>query len=162
MALIAYMEVKGHKQGAIKGDCAQGGDKKDRIVVYGSEHLIENPRDTHTGLPTGASIHHRFTVTKHKDQATPKLFRLCCTGEQCEVVIDYYKIEPDGVETKYFTVKFSEAWVAGMREYTPPTFLPENKPYHDMEEVSFSYRRITWSNTAGHIEYGYIINNPSD
>jgi type VI secretion system effector, Hcp1 family len=159
MALIAYMEVKGHKQGAIKGDCAQGGDKKDRIVVYGSDHLIEVPRDTHTGLPTGGSIHYKFTVTKHKDQSTPKLFGLCCTGEGCVVVIDYYKIEPDGQESKYFTVKL-EGIVSGMREYTPPTFLPENKPYHDMEEVSFSYKHITWSNSAGHIEYSYIVNDP--
>ncbi len=154
MALIAYMEVKGHKQGAIKGDCAQGGDKKDRIVVYGSDHLVEVPRDTHTGLPTGSSIHHTFTVTKHKDQSTPKLFRACCTGEQCNATIDYYQVQADGQEKKYFTVKLTGV-VTGMREYTPPTFLPENKPYHDMEEVSFSYFKITWTNEAGHVEYAF-------
>lgn len=157
MALIAYMEVKGHTQGVIKGDCAQAGDKKDRIVVYGSDHLVEIPRDTHTGLPTGSSIHHTFTVTKHKDQSTPKLFRACCTGEACEVSIDYYQVQADGQEQKYYTVKLQQCIVCNMREYTPPTFLPENKPYHDMEEVSFSYGRITWIHTIGHVESNYII-----
>ena len=80
------------------------------------------------------------------------LFRACCTGEQCQVVIDYYQIEPDGQEKKYFTVRLLGI-VTGMREYTPPTFLPENKPYHDMEEVSFSYNNIAWTNTAGNVEY---------
>lgn len=153
MALIAYMQVKGSTQGQIKGDCAQADGKKDTIVVYGSDHFVEVPRDTHTGLPTGSAIHHTFTVSKHKDQATPKLFRACCTGEQCVVAIDYYKIEADGKESKYFSVKLEGCIVSRMREYTPPTFLPENKPYHDMEEVSFSYSKITWTNTAGNVEY---------
>lgn len=152
MALIAYMHVKGAKQGQIKGDCAQADDKKDTVVVYGSDHFVEVPHDTHTGLPTGAAIHHTFTVTKHKDQSTPKLFRACCTGESCNVTIDYYKIEQDGRESKYFTVTL-EGIVSRMREYTPPTFLPENKPYHDMEEVSFSYYKIAWTNTAGNVEF---------
>jgi len=152
MALIAYMQVNGSTQGMLKGDCVQAGDKKDTIIVYGSDHFVEVPRDVHTGLPTGAAIHHTFTVTKHKDQSTPMLFRACCTGEQCQVVIDYYQIEPDGQEKKYFTVRLLGI-VTGMREYTPPTFLPENKPYHDMEEVSFSYNNIAWTNTAGNVEY---------
>ena len=76
MALIAYMQVNGSTQGMLKGDCVQAGDKKDTIIVYGSDHFVEVPRDVHTGLPTGAAIHHTFTVTKHKDQSTPMKLEL--------------------------------------------------------------------------------------
>lgn len=55
--MTAYMAVKGKNQGDIKGDCAQVGDKKDKILVYGSDHQVEIPKDTHTGLPTGQRIH---------------------------------------------------------------------------------------------------------
>ena len=153
MALTAYMAVKGKTQGDIKGDCPQGADKKDKILVYGMDHHVEIPKDTHTGLPTGQRIHNAFTITKHKDNASPKLFKACCTGEQCEVVLDQYRITPVGLEEKYFTIKLEEAIIVNMREYTPITFVPDNKPYHDMEEVSFTYSKITWTYNDGNIEY---------
>ena len=153
MALTSYMKVKGKSQGQIKGDCTQSGDKKDTMRVYAVDHLVEIPKDTHTGLPTGQRIHHPLKVTKHKDQASPKLFKACCTGEQSDVELDLYRIKSDGTEEKYYTIKLAEAIIVEMREYTPMTFLPDNKPYHDMEEVSFTYSKITWTYTDGNIEY---------
>jgi len=153
MAMTAYMAVKGNSQGDIKGDCQQGGDKKDKVLVYASDHVVEIPKDTHTGLPTGQRIHHPFSITKHKDPASPKLFKACCTGEQCEVTLDYYRIKDDGTEEKYYTVKMENAIIVSMREYTPMTFLADNKPYHDMEEVAMTYSKITWTYNDGNIEY---------
>jgi type VI secretion system secreted protein Hcp len=153
MALLAYLKFEGKSQGEVKGDAAQSGDKKDRIQIYGVEHVVEIPRDTHTGLATGQRIHHPLTVTKHKDQATPKLFKACCTGEHATVTIDHYRIKADGTEEKYFTIKAEEAIVVNIKEYTPLTFLPENKPYSDMEEISFTYSKITWTYNDGNIEF---------
>ncbi len=153
MALTAYMKVTGKSQGEIKGDCPQGGDKKDKVILYNIDHMVEIPKDTHTGLPTGQRIHHPLIVTKHKDMASPKFFQACSTGEQCEVEILYYRIKEDGTEENYFKIKLEEAIIVNMREYTPMTFLPENKPYKDMEEVSFTYSKITWTFTDGNIEY---------
>ena len=80
MALTMYMKVTGKNQGEIKGSCDQGGDKKDKILVYAMDHKVEIPKDTHTGLPTGQRIHHPLTVTKAKDVASPKLFAACCAA----------------------------------------------------------------------------------
>lgn len=153
MALTAYMKVEGKTQGEIKGDCPQGGDKKDKVLVYAVDHLVEIPKDTHTGLPTGQRIHHPLTITKHLDQATPKLYKACCSGEQCTVTIDHYRIGADGMEQKYFTIKLEDAIVVSINKNTPVTFLPENKPYTDMESVSFTYSKITWTYNDGNIEY---------
>lgn len=153
MALTAYLKIEGTSQGEMKGDCPQGGDKKDRILVYAVEHDVEIPRDTHTGLPTGQRIHHPLTVTKHVDQASPRIYKACCTGEQCTVTLDHYRIGPVGLEEKYFTIKLEEAIVVSVHKTTPLTFLPENKPYFDMEEVSFTYSKITWTYNDGNIEY---------
>ena len=104
MALTAYMSVKGNSQGDIKGDCPQSGDKKDKILLYNIDHNVEIPKDTHTGLPTGQRIHQPFTVTKHKDQSSPKLFQACCKGEQCTVEILYFRIKDTGEEENYFII----------------------------------------------------------
>ena len=52
MALTMYMKVTGKNQGEIKGSCDQGGDKKDKILVYAMDHKVEIPKDTHTGQRT--------------------------------------------------------------------------------------------------------------
>lgn len=153
MALTAYMAVTADNQGEIKGDCQQGGDKKDKIILYSIDHKVEIPKDTHTGLPTGQRIHQAFTVLKHKDQSSPKLFQMCCTGEQGKVEILYFRVIKQGGEENYFKITLEDAIIVNMREFTPTTFLPENGPYRDMEEVSFSYSKITWSYVDGNIEF---------
>ena len=124
MALTMYMKVTGKNQGEIKGSCDQGGDKKDKILVYAMDHKVEIPKDTHTGLPTGQRIHHPF-----------------------------YRIKPTGEEELYYKITINDAVIVEMGENTPTTFLAENKPYHDMEDVSFTYSKITWSYTDGNIEF---------
>ena len=114
---------------------------------------VEIPKDTHTGLPTGQRIHHPLKITKAVDVASPKLYSACCKGEQCEVTLDYYRIKADGMDEKYFTVKLEDAIIVCMEHNTPLTFLPENKPYQDMESVSFTYSKITWTYNDGNVEF---------
>lgn len=153
MALTSYMKITGTNQGDIKGDCTQAGDKKDTMLIYDVVHEVEIPKDTHTGLPTGQRIHKPFTVIKHIDMATPKLYKACCNGEQLTVEIDYYRIDESGVENKYFTIKLEAAIIVNAKHYKPMTFVEENKPFHDMEQISFTYSKITWNYTDGNIEH---------
>ena len=153
MALTGYLKVEGKSQGEIKGGCQQGGDKKDKILVYGYDFEVEIPKDTHTGTPTGQRIYHPFTITKGLDVASPKLYKALCTGEQCTVTLDLYRIKEDGTQDKYFTVKLETAIVVDMKMSTPLTFLPESKPYHDMETVSFTFAKITWTYNDGNVEF---------
>ena len=94
-----------------------------------------------------------MTVTKAKDVASPKLFGACCKGEQVDVELDFYRIKPTGEEELYYKITINDAVIVEMGENTPTTFLPENKPYHDMEDVSFTYSKITWAYQDGNIEF---------
>ncbi len=90
---------------------------------------------------------------KHKDQASPLLFQACCSGEHISnFELDFYRISDKGQEEHYFTIKLENAIIVEMREFTPTTFLEENKPYHDMEEVFFSYEKIVWTYEPDGIE----------
>lgn len=152
MANTMYLKVKGANQGDIKGDCRQSG-RENSILVYSMEHTVEIPRDTHTGLPSGQRIHKPLKVLKHKDQSSPLLYQACCSGEHISnFELDYYRISDKGQEEHYFTIKLENAIIVEMREFTPTTFLEENKPYHDMEEVSFSYEKIVWTYEPDGIE----------
>jgi type VI secretion system secreted protein Hcp len=152
MANTMYLKLKGANQGDIKGDCTQSGREK-MILVYSVEHEVEIPRDTHSGMPTGQRIHHPLTILKHKDQASPLLFQACCTGEQItSLELDFYRINKTGTEEHYYTIKLEKAIIVNLSSHTPVTFLEENKSYHDMEEVSFSYEKMVWTYEPDGIE----------
>jgi type VI secretion system secreted protein Hcp len=152
MALTAYLKLTGANQGEIKGDCAQSG-REDMILVYAVDHEVEIPRDTHTGLPTGQHIHKPLTITKHKDKSSPLLYQACTSGEQfTEAELHFYRINDKGQEEHYFTIKLEKAIIVNMKEYTPLTFLPENMPYKDMENTSFTYEKIIWTYETDGIE----------
>jgi type VI secretion system secreted protein Hcp len=152
MANTMYLKLKGAETGDVKGDCTQAG-REDMILVYEFDHTVEIPRDTHTGLASGQRIHQPLQIIKHKDQASPLLFDICCSGERItEFELWFYRINDKGKEEQYFTIKLVNAIVVEMQEYTPMTFLTENKPYHDMEKVHFSYEKIVWTYNPDGIE----------
>ncbi len=152
MAMTSYLSLEGQSQGAIEGDCTQKG-RENKILVYSIEHGMEIPRDTHTGLPTGQRIHKPFTITKHVDPASPLLYQACSTGEHMKKwELEYYHINEKGQEELYYTVTLENAIVVSIRHFKPTTFVEANKPYHDMEEVSFTYEKITWSHKTANKE----------
>jgi|SaaInl48_10m_RNA_FD_contig_111_61554_length_2306_multi_9_in_0_out_0_2 type VI secretion system secreted protein Hcp len=143
MALTGYLKLVGETQGAIEGDCKQAGAKENKILVYAWEHEIEIPKDTHTGLPTGQRVHKPFVITKQMDSASPKIMQACTRGEQLkEWQLDLYRITDKGTEEHYYSIKLGGAIIVKSNLDTKETFLEENKPYHNMEKISFSYSKI--------------------
>ncbi len=152
MAMTSYMSLIGNNQGPIEGDCTQAG-REGTILVYDVKHEIEIPKDEHTGLPTGQRIHKPAVITKHIDKSSPSLMQACTSGEQfSEVVIKFFHITETGAEEHYYTIKLENAIIVRMKVNKPMTFLPENKPYHDMEEVQFTYSKIIWTAEVDGVE----------
>ncbi len=144
MANTSYLTLTAAKQGDIKGDCTQQA-YKDSILVYAMQHQVHIPRDTHTGLATGQRVHDPFSITKHKDLATPKLYQALASGEKItKWELKFTAIGSSGNEYVYFKVQLEDAIIVSINAYKPLTFLKENEPYHDMEEVMFTYGKITW------------------
>ena len=151
MPMPAHMTMTGNQQGEIAGSCEMKG-REGTIIVYGEEHVIEIPRDTHSGLPTGKRIHHPLTVTKEFDKASPMLYQALCSGEQLSpVTLKYYRIDPQGAEQHYFTVELHNAIIVSMEPYFPLTFADDSKPFKHMEKLSLTYEKIMWTFEDGGI-----------
>ncbi len=152
MALTAYLTLEGKNQGKMEGDCKQKGREK-TILVYATDHTVEIPRDKFTGLPTGQRIHQPFIITKHTDPASPLMFQALTTGEQMKTwQLEYYHIDEKGQEKNYYEITLENAVIVQMREYKPNTLDDAMSNYHDMEEVSFTYSGITWTNKEANKE----------
>ncbi len=66
--------------------------------------------------------------------------------------LDYYHISDKGQEELYYQVSLENAIVVNMKHEKPLTFIEDNKPYLDMEEVSFTYEKITWTHKTANKE----------
>ena len=144
MALPAYLTLTGEKQGVIKGSCAQRG-RENTILVQAVEHDVSIPRDLQTGLATGKRVHHPLTIVKAVDKASPLLYMALTTGEHLKSVeLKWYQINEKGQEENYFITALEDAIIVSMKAWKKNCLDPAFAHLGDMEDVSFTYRKIMW------------------
>lgn len=143
MPLPCSMRVEGETQGKIEGSCKIK-YREGHIEVQALRHKIEIPRSPQTGLPMGKRVHLPMTVTKEVDKSSPKLYQALGSSEGMKsVVLDFYRINPKGQEEKYYTTKLENAIVVGISAWIPNCMDASFSQFGHMEDVSFSYEKIT-------------------
>lgn len=152
MPVPCYLTLKGVSQGKIEGSNKVSGHEG-KILVQAVDHTIEIPKSPQTGLPTGKRVHCPMTLTKQIDKSSPKLFQALTTGEQMEeVTLEYYRISPKGREEKYYTVKLANAILTNIRAWMPNCLEDRHSQMEHMEDISFTYEKITWTYDSDGIE----------
>jgi type VI secretion system secreted protein Hcp len=158
MPVPAYMKIEGVTQGNITeganseesvGNIYQE-EHADEILVQAFKHDISIPRDPQSGQPTGTRVHHPMVITKIFDKSSPLLYQSLVTGERLTVTIEWYRTSPEGTDEQYFTMALEDAVIVDMNAYMPNCQDPANAHFTHLEDVSFTYRKITWThNVAG-------------
>ena len=152
MPMPCYLTLTGSTQGKIDGSCSVQGHEG-AILVQAELNDVEIPRNPQTGLPAGKRVHGPLQITKEIDKASPKLLQALASGEQMsEVLLEYFRISPQGKEEKYYTIKLQNAIVVSMRKWVPNCLDESKKQLGHMEDISFSYEKVTWSFTPDGIE----------
>lgn len=157
MPMPIHLKLKGTKSGEIKGSCTQKG-REGTILVYGFDHEIISPRDIASGLPTGKRQHKPIKILKEIDKASPILYQVLTQNENLtEVHFEFWKPSTarlgggGGTEVMYYKVDLVNANISGMRTFFGNALVPENAKLPHMEEVTFTYQKITWTWTDGGI-----------
>ncbi len=154
MATPAYMSVTGEKQGLITagaftadsvGNAYQEGHE-DQVMVQAFSHQVIIPRDPQSGQPTGQRIHKALCITKVFDKASPLLLAALTTGEKMtEVIIKWYRTSASGTQEHYYTTTLEDAIIVEIKDYMHNCQDPENSHFTHLEDVHFTYRKITWT-----------------
>ena len=145
MPMQAHMSLEGTEQGKIEGSVDQKG-REGTIFVEQFEHKVYMPNDPQSGMPTGNAVHQPMRIHKFFDKSSPKLYKALSRGERFKSVeLKWYRIKPDGKQEHYFTHKLEDAIIVGMRPYMPNCLDANSDKYQHMEEVEFTYRKITWT-----------------
>lgn len=157
MPIPAYMTIEGEKQGDISagalseesvGTLSQE-DHEDEIMIEAMSHDIYLPRDRHSGQPSGQAVHNPLKITKIFDKSSPLLYNALVSGESLTVEITWYRTSAEGTQEEYFTHTLEDARVVNINAVMPNCLDPAMESFTHMEEVSFSYKGITWAHEAG-------------
>ena len=153
MPVPAYMSIEGETQGPITagtftddsvGNIWQAGHE-DEILVQAVSHNVTTPIDPQSGQPTGQRVHKPFIFTKIFDKSSPLIYTALCKGEKltkCE--IKWFRIK-GSIEEHYFTMQFEDAIVVDIKTYMPNCQDPASASFTHLEDISISYRKITWT-----------------
>ncbi|WP_027906618.1 Hcp family type VI secretion system effector [Pseudomonas taiwanensis] len=154
MATPAYMSVTGEKQGLITeraftvesvGNTYQEGHE-DEVMVQAFDHQVIIPRDPQSGQPTGQRVHKPVKITKVFDKTSPQLLAALASGERMtKVEIKWYRTSAAGTQEHYYTTVLEDAIIVDMKDYMHNCQDPANAHFTHLEDVSFTYRKISWT-----------------
>ena len=154
MPTPAYLTIEGVTQGKITegaftedsvGNVYQEGHENE-ILVEAFNHTVTVPTDVQSGQPTGQRVHKPLTITKIFDKSSPLLYTALSTGERLNVCeIKWYRTSVSGTQEHYFTIKLEDAIITNISSYMPNCQDPSQAHFTHLEDVSFSYRKITWT-----------------
>ncbi len=140
-----FMWITGKSQGPIEGSVDLK-DTKGSIELYSYDHKVAIPRSPDTGLYKGRRLHHEITVCKETDKSTPKLYQALCTGEVLtDVIMSWYRFMDVKGPVKLYTVMIENSIITCIKPWIPNRMDPSYEGYYHMENVSFSYEKITWT-----------------
>lgn len=122
----------------------------DAIQVLGFEHTVLVLPDSQSGLPTGQVIHPGITITKLFDQTSPFFYQALAEGELLKkITIKLYKLGLYGEHELYLNIFIEDAMITDIRAHMPNALVPGNELTAHMEDVTFVYRHISWTDEFG-------------
>ena len=146
MALNAYLQLQGDRQGEIRGSVTQKG-AEGRIMVIAAEHSLTRPFDAVRGTPTSRRKHSPFKVTKEVDRASPLLYSALVSGERLtKWELRFYGFSQETAEEQnHYTVTLSNSVIIEIASVMPNNKDPDLTKLEPYEVVSFLYQRIQWA-----------------
>jgi type VI secretion system secreted protein Hcp len=154
MPTPAYISIDGVNQGLITagantmdsmGNRYQEGHE-DESTVQAFRHEIIIPRDPQSGQPSGQRVHQPLVITKIFDKASPLLYAALASGERLnKVTIKWFRTSMAGTQEHYFTHELEDAMIVDIRGHSPNAQDPAQAHFTHMEDVEFTYRKITWT-----------------
>ncbi len=155
MPLPIYAKFDG-----IEGSCQVKGREK-TVEVLAFNHLVTIPVDEKDATATGARRHGAIELTANIDKAYVNLMKACCTSTPIKKVeLDFYMIDEQGKQKKYFTIKLEKARVTDVRTWFPNVDDQPTARYKHMVTYGLRYEKITWTFVDGNIEFSDAWKEP--
>jgi type VI secretion system secreted protein Hcp len=144
-----FISIKGLKQGQFKGDQPDRIGRADWMMGTAFTQELSQPRDEHTGLPTGKRQWKPIQFTKQWGAASPQILQALATNETLNpVIFEFTRTTPDGKEQVYQTITLTNATIVNVSR-TLGADEPQQIHGNEIEVVELTFQKITMQDTAG-------------
>lgn len=144
-----FISIKGLRQGQFKGDQPDRVGRADWMAGTAFTLELDQPRDEHTGLPTGRRQWKPIQITKQWGAASPQILQALATNETLNpVIFEFTRMTPDGKEQVYQTITMTNATIVNVNRSLGPDGSQEIHS-NEIEVVEFTFQKITMQDTAG-------------
>ena len=146
-----HLSVKAQKQGDFKGESKVPG-REHTVLIQALRHALTQPfnRD---GQVSGAVSHGPLTITKTITGSSPQFYAALCMNEVLkEVTIDFYRIDPKGIEEFFYQIQLKNAHIVKIEFRSASALDPSKEGEVPMEDISFAYQTITWEHRIAKTE----------
>lgn len=137
-----YVTIEGSKQGKFKAENARE-KHQGKIRGLTFHYDVRSPRDAASGMATGRRVHTPIVFTKYMDSSSPQIFQAMVTNEiLTNVLFEFTKTDQNGEEYVSYTVKLTNATIAGVKQYGGGTaeaglFEPADSRVYEDVHVAF-------------------------
>ena len=144
MASPAYMTIYNEHNELMHGP-VRIGDREHSVEVLAFKHHIYIPTDRDTGSLTSTRKHAALEITKSFCELSPELYKACCDGKTLtRIGIDWYQIDNDGRECKYFSHLLEKVKVVSVMPQMRHIKDKQNDHHIHEEVIAFRYELIRW------------------
>jgi type VI secretion system secreted protein Hcp len=123
-------------------------DREDTIECSSFRYGFKIDFDPATLRMSGARQHKAVIIQKKIDKTTPLLIKAFCRQELMdEANFMFFRPSPwgDGTEEMFYTVRLENGYVARVKQLSQDNIVGGEAAPPMMEEVTFAFRRITWT-----------------
>lgn len=147
-----FLKIEGSKQGKFPDESPQ---QRGTQNCVGYQHEVKSPRDAASGLATGRRQHKPIVFIREIGKATPLLLKAMTENEVLtSVVMEVWgQGGASGVGQKLYTITLTNARCVGVRQWSDVGSNQVSPSSGAMEEVSFTYEKITWTWVNGGVTH---------
>lgn len=135
-----YVSITGAKQGPFNGEVVRKGfEGKIAGIIF--DYSVVSPRDASSGMATGKRMHKPIRIKKVWGASSTQLFTALTTNESLTaVVIDFFSVDPNGMQVLDHTIKLTNAFVASIAHNSETLGAAASLP--PTETVEFVFQQI--------------------
>ncbi|MDZ4768871.1 MAG: type VI secretion system tube protein TssD [Chloroflexota bacterium] len=149
MPVQFYVTIDGIKQGRLRGE-GKSDATRDKIAGLAFLYEVEVSRVAPSGRSRGSRKHSPVIFVKAWGAASPQLYQALTTNEMLKTVFfEFVKLNADGVEMVYQTVKLFEASLLSIKQEINPSKSDNFPDEPAIERLAMTFQRIEIENLVG-------------
>jgi type VI secretion system Hcp family effector len=153
MALNLYLEL------TLNGVAVEGGaltppaGRENDIECLSFQYSLAATLAAGSTQSAGRRKHKPIVIRKLIDASSPKLTRALTRNEVVTAAFRFFRADAQSGSTEhYFTVEIREARIASVNHLVFDTFRPDVRDLPQIEEVSFVFNTIKWTDEISGVE----------